>query len=319
MPHWEQLVDAILLHLEWSFFIGEGVFRLRPLLTAILALFGCAGQAPAQDKPVVISSFSIVNEWVQAIGGKGFKIVSIIPPGSEAHGFQLSPRHAKELSGAALIVGISPQFEPWLDAWAKANQRTADMVWLHGGAELPSGHDCSEIPHPWTDPREVRKMVKLLSKKLHQLNPHTDTQPFLEQYLKEVDAVELELGQLFRAIPPNKRILISHHANLDQFAGCFDLKIAGSILASGSGESADPSARHFSALSALIRKQNIRVIVTDLGQNDAFARRLVEDAGLPPPLALSFEYLQPPGRSGDTWASMMRTNGRKLHQALLAP
>ncbi|MSS99450.1 MAG: zinc ABC transporter substrate-binding protein [Opitutales bacterium] len=309
----------MLLHLAQSFNKREVVLLRPPLLAAILALFYGAAQAPAQDKPVVISSFSIVNEWVQTIGGKGFKHLSIIPPGSEAHGFQLSPRHAKELSGAALIVGISPQFEPWLDAWVKANQRTADVVWLNGGAELPSVHDCSEIPHPWTDPREVRKMVTLLSEKLQQLNPNTDTQPSLEQYLKEINAVELELGQLFRFIPPDKRVLISHHANLDQFASCFGLKIAGTILASGSGESADPSARHFSALSALIRKQNIRVIITDLGQNDAFARRLIEDAGLPPPLALSFEHLQPPGRPGDTWASMMRTNGRKLHQALLAP
>ena len=67
----------------------------------------------------------------------------------------------------------------------------------------------------------------------------------------------------------------------------------------------------------MIRKQKICVIVTDAGQNEAFARRLTEDAGLPPPLSLSFEYLEPLGQPGDTWASMMLTNGKRLHQALL--
>ena len=130
-------------------------------------------------------------------------------------------------------------------------------------------------------------------------------------------AVDNELSQLFRQIPPNKKAFISHHANLGQFAKHFGLTVAGTIIASGSGESADPSARHFSELLALIRKQKIRVIVTDAGQGDAFARRLTEDAGLPPPVSLSFEYLEPPGQPGDTWTSMMLANGKQLHQALL--
>jgi ABC-type Zn uptake system ZnuABC Zn-binding protein ZnuA len=67
----------------------------------------------------------------------------------------------------------------------------------------------------------------------------------------------------------------------------------------------------------LIRKQKIHVVVSDQGQSDAFARRLTEDAGLPPPLSLSFEYLEPIGQPGDTWTSMMLTNGKRLHQALL--
>ena len=66
----------------------------------------------------------------------------------------------------------------------------------------------------------------------------------------------------------------------------------------------------------LIRREGIRVIVTDAGQSDAFAQRLAEDAGLPPPLSLSFEYLEPAGRPGDSWTGMMLHNGRRLHEAL---
>ena len=86
--------------------------------------------------------------------------------------------------------------------------------------------------------------------------------------------------------------------------------------ATGSTESDNPSARHFSELLALIRREVIRVIVTDAGQSDIFARRLAEDAGLPPPLSLSFEYLEPAGRPGDSWTGMMLLNGRRLHEAL---
>jgi ABC-type Zn uptake system ZnuABC Zn-binding protein ZnuA len=275
------------------------------------------GQAYAQEKPVVVSSFSVIEEWVQVIGGKGLKSISIIPRRSEAHGFQLSPRNVKDLRGATLIVALSPEFEPWLAAWGKANQRSHSILWLHGGTDAHAGHDCADIPHAWTDPLEVKKMVKILAERLQKTVGGIDTQNAYAQYLKEIETVDNTLGQLFRQVPPNKRAFISHHANLGQFAKRFGLTVAGTIIASGSGESADPSARHFSELLALIRKQEIRIIVTDSGQNDAFARRLTEDAGLPPPVSLSFEYLEPPGRPGDTWTSMMLTNGKRLHQALL--
>ena len=275
------------------------------------------GRAIAQEKPVILSSFTVIHDWVQVIGGKGFESKTIIPTRSEAHGFQLSPRHAKDLRRATLIVAMSPDFEPWLAAWGKANQRTDSILWLHSEAAAHAGHDCADIPHAWTDPIEVKKMVKVLAERLNKIGGGLDTQIAYEQYLKEINSVDKELSQLFREIPLGKRAFISHHANLGHFAKHFGLTVAGTIIANGSGESADPSARHFSELLALIRKQKICIIVTDEGQNTAFARRLTEDAGLPPPLSLSFEYLEPPGQPGDTWTSMMLTNGKRLHQALL--
>jgi ABC-type Zn uptake system ZnuABC Zn-binding protein ZnuA len=291
-----------------------------PRLLAVL-IFSAAswfgGQALAQEKPVVVSSFTIIQDWVQVIGGNGFESISIIPPRSEAHGFQLSPRHAKDLRRATLIVAMSPEFEPWLAAWGKANGRSDTILWLNrynapGATQTPSIN-----PHTWTNPTLVKSMVKALAGKLGEINGKESTQVAYKQYLKEIESVDATLGKLFGEINLGQRIFISHHANLDLFAHHYGLTVAGTILAGGSAESADPSAHHFSELLALIRKQKIRVIVTDEGQNDAFARRLTEDASLPPPLSLSFEYLEPPGQPGDSWTSMMLTNGKRLHQALL--
>jgi len=296
-----------------------GFVFIRLLVALIFSATPWFGSwALAQEKPVVISSFTVIHDWVQVIGGKGLESKSIIPTRSEAHGFQLSPRHAKDLRRATLIVAMSPEFEPWLAAWGKANQRTDSILWLHSEAAAHAGHNCADIPHAWTDPIEAKKMVKALAERLQKIEGGLNTQTAYEQYLNEINSVDKELSQLFREIPPGKRAFISHHANLGHFAKHFGLTVAGTIIANGSGESADPSARHFSELLALIRKQKIRIIVTDEGQNTAFARRLTEDAGLPPPLSLSFEYLEPLGQPGDTWTSMMLTNGKRLHQALLA-
>lgn len=287
---------------------------------AILLVMGtCAWTMPranGQERPVIVTSFTVIQDWSHHIGGKEFTIVNLIPARSETHGYQLNPDNARQLRRADLIVGMSPLLEPWLNDWAKANAKQNDVLWLLPEAKHDHEHGEEENPHAWIDPTEVRKMLTRLAGKMGKVRPGIDTQANLNQYLKEVDRVDAELGRLFAGLKPERRSFISQHANLHYFAQRYGLSVAGTILSSGSAESADPSVRHFSALLTLIRERKIRVIVTDAGQNDAFARRLTEDSGLNPPLPLSFEYLEPPGQPGDTWASMMLLNGRRLHQAL---
>ena len=290
-------------------------------LLSILSLLGLAGvlnlAAAEPSKPLVVSSFTIIADWVQTIGGKGFEVVNLVPSHSETHGYQLSARNARDLRRASLIVGMSPSLEPWLEAWVKSNGQERRLIWLFDGQHAEhKGHAHGSDPHAWTNPSEVKKMMRHLATRLGALDSASSTEDAYNQYLKEIERVDDELRRLFSTLPAGRRSLVTQHANLGHFADSYGLRVTRTILASSSAESADPSARHFSELLALIRREGIRVIVTDAGQSDAFAQRLAEDAGLPPPLSLSFEYLEPAGRPGDSWASMMLLNGRRLHEAL---
>jgi zinc/manganese transport system substrate-binding protein len=290
---------------------------LRFIFCSVLLSAAAFAGAAEPAKPLVVSSFTIIADWVQVIGGKQFEQVNLVPSHSETHGYQLSARNARDLRRASLIVGMSPTLEPWLEDWAKANDRSARLLWLFDERKAGhEGHAHGSDPHAWTNPAEVKKMTRTLATRLGEIGSAKDTENSYIQYVKEIDRVDEELRRLFATLPANRRSLVTQHANLGHFAGSYGLQVARTILASSSAESADPSARHFSEILALIRREGIRVIVTDAGQSDAFARRLAEDAGLPPPLSLSFEYLEPAGRPGDSWTSMMLLNGRRLHEAL---
>ncbi len=294
---------------------------MRRLLRSFLCLWAiCSAtliQAAEPAKPLVVSSFTIIADWVQVIGGQRFELVNLVPSHSETHGYQLNARNARDLRRASLIVGMSPTLEPWLEDWAKANDRSARLLWLFDERKAGhEGHAHGSDPHAWTNPAEVKKMVRALATRLGEISSAKDTENSYNQYVKEIDRVDDELRRLFATLPAAQRNLVTQHANLGHFAESYGLRVARTILTSSSAESADPSARHFSELLALIRREGIRVIVTDAGQSDAFAQRLAEDAKLPPPLSLSFEYLEPAGRPGDTWVGMMLLNGRRLHEAL---
>ncbi len=294
---------------------------MRRLLRSFLCLLAiCSAtliQAAEPAKPLVVSSFTIIADWVQVIGGQRFELVNLVPSHSETHGYQLNARNARDLRRASLIVGMSPTLEPWLEDWAKANDRSSRLLWLFDERKAGhEGHAHGSDPHAWTNPAEVKKMVRALATRLGEISSAKDTENSYNQYVKEIDRVDEELRRLFATLPAAQRNLVTQHANLGHFAESYGLRVARTILTSSSAESADPSARHFSELLALIRREGIRVIVTDAGQSDAFAQRLAEDAKLPPPLSLSFEYLEPAGRPGDTWVGMMLLNGRRLHEAL---
>lgn len=290
----------------------------RHFLSTLIAL-AIAWGSPcfgATGKPLVVTSFTIIQDWTQVVGGDDVEVLNLVPSGSETHGFQISPRHVKELRKASLIIGMSPSLEPWLEAWAKSNDRSNRILWLHPDSVLKSKPATESDPHVWTNPGKVKGMIQIIARRLAGLMPEKNTEVNVHQYLKDVETLDFELTGLFSSLPEAKRILITQHPNLGHFAEHFGLKVAGTILSSGSGEAADPSARHFSDLLGLVKKERIRVIVTDADQNDAFARRLAQDSNLPPPLPLSFEYLAAPGQPGDTWIKMMQMNGRKLHAAL---
>lgn len=278
------------------------------------ALFGSTlfGGPPAAE---IVTSFSILDDWTGALVGPALRHQALVPAGSELHGFQLGANEAKALSTAKLIVGLSPASEPWLADWVQAHGKQASVVWLQ--TEEKDGR--TGDPHPWTDPSLVLDFIPKLGQAMERVFTGLNTQNSVDKYLKEVKALDVDLRLAFAAIPPDRRRVITQHPNLGRLAQRYQLEVRGTILESPSAEAADPSARHYSRLLGLIRSENIRVLVTDEGQNDGIARRLCLDAAIPPPVALNFETLAPAGQPGDDWLGMMRLQSAKLREALLRP
>lgn len=280
----------------------------------LIALLCLTRQGWAKD-PEIVTSFSIVDDWTHRLVGAKISHRTLIPANSELHGYQLNAQDARALSHAGLIIGLSPANEPWLADWVRANGKESVTLWLQDSKTV----EASDDPHTWTDPAIVAKLVARLGTGLQERFTSVKMEGSVEQYVKEIEALDRELVAGFASVPLERRKLVTQHPNLGRFAGRYQLKVFGTILESPAAEAADPSARRYSDLLKSIRQEGIRTLVVDEGQNDAIARRLCQDAGLPPPVAVSFETLAPPGQPGETWLEMMRLNGRKLREALLRP
>jgi ABC-type Zn uptake system ZnuABC Zn-binding protein ZnuA len=285
-----------------------------PITTWLGALVATAVLGAAEPARIV-TSFSVVDDWTTRIIGPEIKHQTLVPAGSELHGFQLGANEAKALARAELIIGLSPTSEPWLADWVKAHGKEDRTLWLQT-VEKDGGES---DPHPWTDPSLVVGFVRKIAEEARVHLKISVSENIVSKYVAEIEALDFELKESFASVPPGKRQLITQHPNLGRLAQRYQLKVQGTILESPSAEAADPSARHYSNLLGLIRREQIRVLVTDEGQNEGIARRLCQDAGIPAPVALNFETLAPPGQPGSDWLGMMRHQSGKLREALLRP
>jgi len=136
---------------------------------------------------------------VRLVAGDEVSIVELVPAGAQPHGYELTPRQARELLDADLAVVTGGGYQPDVEATA-ARRDGPTVVALE--ALAVEGDD----PHVWLDPLLMREAVKAVAEALRGIGVHAD----------EADAVE-ELDGLHARFaaglePCRRRELVVSHA-----------------------------------------------------------------------------------------------------------
>ncbi len=108
--------------------VPRSIFRLIPILLIVIgsALAACVvpaevpvtGDGPAaESQPLrIVTSGSIVADWVRQIGGDHVEVSALVPPGGDMHMFQPGPQDVARVADADMVVMIGMGLEAgWLD------------------------------------------------------------------------------------------------------------------------------------------------------------------------------------------------------------
>ncbi|MDE0672724.1 MAG: metal ABC transporter substrate-binding protein [Caldilineaceae bacterium] len=109
--------------------VPRSIFRLIPILLIVIssALAACVvapveapvtGDGPAaESQPLrIVTSGSIVADWVHQIGGDHVEVSALVPPGGDMHMFQPGPQDVARVADADMVVMIGMGLEAgWLD------------------------------------------------------------------------------------------------------------------------------------------------------------------------------------------------------------
>ena len=294
------------------------MFTLAGLLVSGLVTLGLAN-APLK----VATSFSILEDMVNTVGGKRVQITNFVPRDGDTHTFEPGTRDVKALSDAKLVFVNGLGLEGWFERLLKNAGSKTKVVTLSQGlkpmmGEAHEGESHGEFdPHLWWDLRNAQAYVKRISGALEQADPAGKTvyASNSKTYLRELEALDAWAKLEVAKVPIPQRKLVTNHDSLGYFAARYGFKIVGQVIP-GLGTERSPSAKEMAELTKAIKREGVKAIFTENTLSAKLAQTIAKETGakIAPPLFT--DALGPAGSAGDTFVKAFRYNVNTIVNAL---
>jgi len=241
---------------------------------------GCTGKHESVSGKIgVIVSIPPQKEMVERIGGEKVSVTVMVPPGANPHTYEPLPSQLEEAARAKVYVevGSGIEFElAWLDKILAVN-RDLKVINSSAGIGLMKSADPDEPgldTHIWTSVRNAEKMAQNVCLGLSGIDPSNAGyyQKNLDSYLKELDALDLEIAAGTSSLGVRKFIV--YHPAWGYFARDYGLEQIGIEQ-----EGKEPSARWMSEVVDIARRENISVIFASPEYSTASAEALSREIG----------------------------------------
>ena len=270
----------------------------------------------------VVVTLPVLKDWAQQIGGSHVHVTSLMTGYESEHTYSPKPSDLVAVRKATLLLEVGAGLEVWVSSLVKnAGNAGLQVVTTSKGIELiqdrPESTDAAHThhhrtgnPHVWLDPEAAATMVQHISDAMTIADPvhATNYRANTMAYLQALTRVHQESLARLQTVP--SRTLIVHHPAWPYFARRYDLHVAGTILTQPGGE---PSARHLHTLIDTIKRDHIRVIVSEVQLNQKVPQLLARETGA----RIAVLTTLPGGLPGtETYLDMIRYNVLQLAQAL---
>ncbi|WP_083000480.1 metal ABC transporter solute-binding protein, Zn/Mn family [Halomonas sp. GT] len=315
-------------------------------VSAMLAL----PAAMANERVQVVTSFSILADMVENVGGEHVEVTSLVGPDGDAHVYSPSPGDARALASADMVVFNGLLFEGWMERLIESSDYTGALVTAtngiqprafaehgheeeghddhghghddhdHGHDDHDHGHDDhdhgDDDPHAWQDLRQAEVYVANIRDGLIKADSANaeSYQANAERYLAEIDEADREIRDLLSDIPASASV-ITGHDSFGYFSNAYGVNFLSPV---GLSTEADPSGASMAALVDVIEQENVQALFHENMTNQAIINQLAEETGLPIAGTLYADALASEG-DASTYLGMMRHNANVLHSALAQP
>lgn len=187
--------------------LGAERVRLLPVLAvALVAAFSLSGPVLAQAAKTinVVAAENFYGDVVSQLGGKHVEVTSILSnPEQDPHLFEASPKTARALQRADLVVYNGAAYDPWMDKLLAAS-KSAKRTTIVAAALI--GKKSGDNPHLWYDPHTMPVVARAVVKALDDADPankadyDANLTKFLES-LKPIDEKVAELKSRYQGTP----------------------------------------------------------------------------------------------------------------------
>ena len=291
-----------------------------PILLALAT--GCATSPVGDGRPQIVASFYPFAYLAAAIVGNHADVVTLVPPGTEPHDYELTPGQVGALATAKLVVyqaGVSANMDEAIAEASPANVvETGSLVAMltlsADGAEADA--DASEQaygkdPHTWLDPDNMIVFADAIAAAMVATDPGG-----APDYQANAAALDSRLATLDVAYRDGlagcqRTVFMTTHAAFGYLAKAYGLT---QLAIAGVTPEDEPSPRHLAALAEQARDDNLTTVFFETLVSPDYANTLAYDLGLRTDVLDPIEAVTKASR-GDDYIAIMESNLAALRTA----
>ncbi|MCL3860571.1 metal ABC transporter substrate-binding protein [Actinotalea sp. K2] len=199
---------------------------LRRRLASLLVLAGCASVGcsasvdaaePSASRssavPVVLTTFTVLADMVQVVGGPQVQVESLLEVGREVHGYEPTPADLRRAAGADLLIANGLGLEGWLDGLlAPLDLPRVTLTDRIEPILVRSGeYEGLANPHAWMSPVVGQQYVEAIADALATLAPR-HSRLFAERaeaYSVTLDELHDQTVERLATVPTSARVLVT--------------------------------------------------------------------------------------------------------------
>ena len=195
--------------------------RAAALLTSIafaVGLTACAsapppGPADADDRPVVLTTFTVLADMAREVAGDRLRVESITKPGAEIHHYEPTPDDLRRAADADLIIDNGLGLEAWFERFV-AELDVPHRVVSEGVEPIAIADDAyagQPNPHAWMSPANAQVYADNLARAFAEIDPDgADAYAAnAQRYRAELQVVHDELVAGLAGLPASHRALVT--------------------------------------------------------------------------------------------------------------
>jgi len=196
---------------------------------AIAIVLALPSAASAQEKPKVVTTFTIIADMARNVAGDLADVESITKPGAEIHNYQPTPRDILRARDANLVLRNGLNLELWFEKFL-ANLGDVPSVTVSDGVDpMPiagGSYQGKPNPHAWMSPENAIIYVENIRKGLTEIDPaNAETYAAnAKAYSEEIRAAIDPIRSTLASLPEEKRWLVTSEGAFSYLARDFGLK-----------------------------------------------------------------------------------------------
>jgi len=295
---------------------------LAAAIVCATALAGCsAPSVPTDGKPVVVASMYPFAFLASAIAGNAADVVTLVPPGTEPHDYELTPSQRGLLSQATLVVyqkGVDAAVDTAVAQAAPEHiVETGSLITLllasSDGADTAgeSSNGYAYDPHTWLDPHNMVTFAGAVADALAAADP-----AHAAAYAGNADALKSQLTSLDAQFSTGltgcrHSTFLTTHAAFGYLATAYGLT---QLAIAGVTPDDEPSPKRLAELAAKAQDLGLTTVFFETLISPAYADTLAYDLGLRIDVLDPLESVTSASRGAD-YMEIMASNLQALRQA----